>query len=708
MSNFAIKFNFIAFFIFFSFTINAQEIKNKSISLNHENLVAFEKTKIDNLFDLLNNDNEERAYKQAKKLIKTLKTKESNIRLHILISHYFNNKTNLDSMAFYASRALRNSDGIANDSLRRIFASYSYNLLGLSSNKKGLFEASKKYHLQGIEVVEKMQKEHPYYVNLHGLANMYMTGGDYENAIKNFKECLSSAENNEITIGSTINLGIIYGLKKDFETSTSYFKKVKKLCSDNNNWQCQAISALNIGGNYEDSGKMDEAVKSYQECLEISKKHQLYKIQVIANQNIGQVLYSKGKFKESQLYYLNALPVALEYDFLDLQREIYLKLKEIAVYEKDYENAYALMTKYASIKDTIFKMQKDQDINELDIRFKTLQKENEIKELTFENNNKFLLLKNQEKAIENLNLQKKIDKKENENEVLKLKEVTQKKVNQINLLKKDKLLKESKILREKQIKNIIVIGFLILLIPLIALSFVYYQKQKAQLLINKKQKEISEQKNKALLKDQELKLIKAEIEGQDKERIRIAQELHDSVGGNLAAIKLQLNNSSYGKENEIKRINTQINETYNQIRSISHNLLPKKFNQNNFCEFVADYQNKLAEASNLKSYFSAHPRNEINELDEKVLTEVYHIIQELITNTLKHANAKSIELQLNLIENIFSVIFEDNGKGFLIENNKEGIGLTNIKNRIDNLNGTLHIDSTPYRGAIFNIEIPII
>jgi signal transduction histidine kinase len=132
------------------------------------------------------------------------------------------------------------------------------------------------------------------------------------------------------------------------------------------------------------------------------------------------------------------------------------------------------------------------------------------------------------------------------------------------------------------------------------------------------------------------------------------------------------------------------------------------FKQHNFCEYVEEYQKKLADASNLKSHFSAHPRNKINTIDESILHEVYHIIQELITNTIKHAQASQIELQLNLIESIFSIIFEDNGRGFAIETNKEGIGLTNIKNRIHQLNGTLHIDATHNRGSIFNLEIPIL
>ena len=94
----------------------------------------------------------------------------------------------MDSMSFYANRALRNTEGIANDSIRRILASSSYNLLGLSSNNQGLFEASKKFHLQGLEIIGKQKKGYPYYSNLHGLANIYMKLEDFTNAIKYYIE----------------------------------------------------------------------------------------------------------------------------------------------------------------------------------------------------------------------------------------------------------------------------------------------------------------------------------------------------------------------------------------------------------------------------------------------------------------------------------------------------------------------------------------
>ena len=76
---------------------------------------------------------------------------------------------------------------------------------------------------------------------MHGLANIYMTLGEYPTAIKNFKECLTYDKDNEITIGSNVNLGIIYALKKDFETSTYYFKKVKSFFK-----HCYRVTIINM------------------------------------------------------------------------------------------------------------------------------------------------------------------------------------------------------------------------------------------------------------------------------------------------------------------------------------------------------------------------------------------------------------------------------------------------------------------------------
>ncbi|KAB1071893.1 hypothetical protein F6U93_00165 [Tamlana haliotis] len=345
------------------------------------------------------------------------------------------------------------------------------------------------------------------------------------------------------------------------------------------------------------------------------------------------------------------LHTAIELGYLNEQKEIYDNLKNIFIAKNDYKQAYQYISKSNKIKDSISQLQKDKEVNEIEVKYKTLQKENEI-----------------------------------------------------ILLKKDQEIQEAKLVQEKSNKNIILYSFLILLVPIIGLQYIYYQKLQAQSELNKKQEEINKKEIAALLTDQELKIIKAAVKGKDKERKRIAQELHDSIGGNLAAIKLKLNNSVNDYQaNSINTINLQLDETYEQVRHLSHDLISKKISKNNFCNIVKEYIQSIWGDN---SEFNAYPKEKINLLNEDLQNEIFKIFQELTTNTIKHAKATSIELQINLIENELNILFEDNGIGFNPEHQKEGIGYENIKNRLNKFRGSLNIDSRINRGTIINIEIP--
>ena len=238
------------------------------------------------------------------------------------------------------------------------------------------------------------------------------------------------------------------------------------------------------------------------------------------------------------------------------------------------------------------------------------------------------------------------------------------------------------------------------------LLLIKLQQLQAQSQLNVKQEEINRQKVASLIKAQELKLVKASIEAQDEERGRIARELHDSIGGNLAAIKLQMNNLS--DEADVKKtIVDQLDETYQQVREISHNLIPSKFSQNAFTTLINDYIEKLDKASDQDITFIPHPKDKINALDENLQVEIFNILQELITNTLKHAKAKNVEIHVNIHNNILQLLFEDNGIGFDKGKTPSGIGLQNIKSRLEALHATMNIDSTINRGTAVTIEIPI-
>jgi len=205
---------------------------------------------------------------------------------------------------------------------------------------------------------------------------------------------------------------------------------------------------------------------------------------------------------------------------------------------------------------------------------------------------------------------------------------------------------------------------------------------------------------------QELALVRTSLEAQQEERHRISKQLHDGIGGNLAGIKLQLANLNTNTKLQTE-VMDQVNETYELVRDISHDLVPKKFNQYAFTILIENYIEHLKKNSTIEIAFSAHPKNTINNLSERFKVELYQIIQELFTNTLKHAEAKNIELHLTVHDAVLQLLFEDDGNGFNINTHRKGIGLENIKSRLDNINGTFLLDSIPNRGTAITIEISL-
>jgi signal transduction histidine kinase len=693
-------------FISFICVLNAQDINTKkTLSPKTTSLELQEKRAIADAYNLLNKNEDKKAYKTAHKFLKTSKVKVSLTNSNLLLAFYFNKRSLIDSSLFYTNQALK-LNPITNDSLTCRLYSLGYNLLAINNKKRGLLEESKKWHIKGINISQKFNEIDLYYTHVHGLALTYSDLGDYTNALKLFKQCLDYKQGEQIIIGSYINIGDIYTILKDYEKSNWYLQKVKALCENRNDFQAKAVITYNLGANYQYQNKIDEAILLYHEAIAIADKNELPQIAINARLSVGNILLERKKTEEAKGIFSSALIDAVKLGYLTEQGQIYDNLKEIYLVQNDYKNAYLFATKASKINDSIAHLQKDKEINELEVKFKTWQKEKEISLLQIENKANALELQNKEEALTFLNLQKEINRKENENKILNLNNISQKKASEITSLKKDQFLKIAEINWQKATKKITLYSFLAVLIPIIGLLFLYYQKLKTQRLLNQNEKIINQQKIMSLVKDQELKLIKASMKGQDNARTKIAKELHDSIGGNLAAIKLQLNSATI-KPDLVHNIQKQLDDTYQQVRDLSHDLIPEKFSQNNFCGLLEEYQKNLAAIDQIKTSFTAYPRQKIDLIAENLQMEIFKIIQELVTNTLKHAKATTIDLQLNYIEDNLNILFEDNGIGFDSQKKEGGIGFENINSRLLVVCGSIEIDSMLHRGTIVNIDIPM-
>lgn len=251
--------------------------------------------------------------------------------------------------------------------------------------------------------------------------------------------------------------------------------------------------------------------------------------------------------------------------------------------------------------------------------------------------------------------------------------------------------------KKNQFRAVLSVG-LLLLITSLAIWLFYRQRQKL------KNKEIE-----TLKAQKELTRLEALIDGEEKERKRIAQDLHDGINGDLSVIKYKITSVNQNKfldkeKEEFNQAISMLDNAIEQVRHISHNLAPPSLQNFNLIEVIQQYCSKISASNTLKIDFQNY--GELLTLNKENETAIYRIVQEAINNIAKHAKATEALVQMNTHDKNLLITIEDNGIGFNINNKYEGLGLKNIRSRVAFLNGDLNIDSNDTGTSIqINIDL---
>ncbi len=198
------------------------------------------------------------------------------------------------------------------------------------------------------------------------------------------------------------------------------------------------------------------------------------------------------------------------------------------------------------------------------------------------------------------------------------------------------------------------------------------------------------------------------IATQNTERERIAQDLHDDLGGTIATVNTRLSALLKGEslhpfQSEIKLLSEIVGKAGDQIRQISHNLMPPEFRKSGLVESVKERVVSIVSPRYTVSVFG----NEQGMLPERELN-IYRILMEIFNNIQKHAAATAVSVQFLFHPDILTIVIEDNGKNGLLKNNTvnhSGIGLKNINSRLLYLNGRMQSDENP-SGTTLIVDIP--
>ncbi|MGC4102713.1 tetratricopeptide repeat-containing sensor histidine kinase [Ferruginibacter sp.] len=236
------------------------------------------------------------------------------------------------------------------------------------------------------------------------------------------------------------------------------------------------------------------------------------------------------------------------------------------------------------------------------------------------------------------------------------------------------------------------------------LSYSYYRRYKL-----KQEKRLQVE----VMRQQDLS-TKAVIVAEENERRRIAADLHDGVGQMMSAAKMNLSafeNDIPFKDDQQKisfeKIINLVDESCKEIRSVSHQMMPNALLKSGLASAIKEFIDKI-DTRVLKVNLHTEGLNE--RLDGNVETVLYRVIQECVNNVIKHSGANSLDISLIKDTDGIAATIEDNGKGFNITNkeNIEGIGLKNIRSRIEFLKGTVDFDSSPGNGTLVAIHVPLV
>lgn len=381
-------------------------------------------------------------------------------------------------------------------------------------------------------------------------------------------------------------------------------------------------------------------------------------LQARAHIIIGKIRMRGGQWDEAITHLTNAEDLVKHLPLSKLYQEILYLIQTVYHTNESYDSAYTYATREAKLKDSLLNRVRVETISNLSEKYKSKEKSTEIKVLEIE---------------------KKYAEEQN----------------------------------QQQQRALYVLVFILLLLSgLIYFTIRFYRNQmNANKIISSQESQISEQKILKLEDEIKLKGMHSMIEGQESERERISKDLHDSLGGLLSAIKLQLAHIPIDETNA-PAIETQhhvqelLDSAVNEVRSISSNLQPVSLKNLGLVAAVSDLMNRYRNETYPDIEFQHY--NVPKQMDNMVALSIYRIIQELLNNTVKHAHANEIHLQLRGEDNILILQYEDDGIGFDLESlKKRGMGLENITSRVSYLKGELSIDARLGGGVSYVIDIDL-
>jgi len=642
------------------------------------------------LYPLLAVAGNEQVRDSIKQLIRTSMTEAHRINQQVALSKAFID-VNIDSSEYYIKIAYQNAIDI--DYEKGIIATL--NIKGNILQRRGKLDES----MQMYEVAKKMALKNNDDSSLAKILNnigiIHNNKGEFNKALEAYFQALDYEKkiNHKRGIAEAYNnIGVVHYYLSDMENTLMYLKKSSEISKEIGDLEILKKGLINIGAIHRYRGEYDEALSNYYEALEIcevlgnhadmntswhniaevyslqhryKESEEYYRKALVFNQkfdnknglaleynNIGSLYLKQNRYKEAKEYFEKALTISREAGYRKLKEDIYDGLANLYAKQNNFAKAFEYSQMYIKLKDSILNEENSKNIAELRTKYETAEKEKLLAE---------------EKGM-------------------------------TAILRSEKA--EAELETVNRNKWIIFLGLIMIAASMVFLAIVQNNKRKAQAEID------------AAIIEERDQGVNAVIQAQEEERKRISKELHDGIGQQLSGLKMafqrledRLNQEIPHRKDEIKRLVSIISDSADEVRTISHQMMPRALTEDGLLPAIGDLLTKSLEPLDIKHDYEHYGIS--GRLEERIELSLYRVLQELINNIIKHAEATEVNVQLLKNGDRIILMVEDNGKGFVSDSKSDGHGLLNIKSRINSLGGDVNYTPSPNHGTVVTIRIPL-
>ncbi len=489
--------------------------------------------------------------------------------------------------------------------------------------------------------------------NLNNIGVLLTRSHNYEQAERYLKDALGRAQKADFTPGLAdvnLNLGVLEEARREYAKAIEYFQNAATHYRQLGQINHLANTHSNIGWGYNMLGDYGRALTELNTAQKLLDTLNLPREKANLAANLSALHNNRGDYRLARQIATDALPTAEAVDDLTLKKRLLENLVLSSERLSDFAGAVKHYRQLMKVERQMFDSEKNTQLLTLERQYETAKKERQI-----------------------LAQQHQIQQKSTQNRMMLL-----------------------------LILSLLVAGIAVVLWLRSRLR--YNQRVAAQ------QAEIQEQRIREMQQEQKLLALDAMLNGQEEERKRIAKDLHDGLGGLLATIKLHFNviQEQVRQLEALKayqRAGEMIDDACDEVRRISHNMMPSALARFGLVAALDDLAETLRATQQLD--ISIQAANWHERPDESRETMMFRILQALIHNAVKHAEASKIIVHLDSNDQQLTLRVEDNGKGFHPElaRKTSGLGLKSVESRVRYLDGTVQFDSAPGRGTAVTVRL---